>query len=80
MFPTETFRDDALAYAARLASGPPRTLAQIKAGLQIGATDALEQTFAFERVSQPALFSEPDCLSGLLAFLEKRRPEFRGTI
>ncbi len=80
VFPTETFRDDALAYAARLASGPPRTLAQIKAGLQIGATDALEQTFAFERVSQPALFSEPDCLSGLLAFLEKRRPEFRGTI
>ena len=52
--------------------------ALIKAGLQIGSTEAIDQTFAFERTSQPALFSEPDCLSGLLAFLEKRRPEFRG--
>ena len=78
IFPTPTFRADALAYAARLAAGSPHAIALIKAGLQIGSTEAIDQTFAFERISQPALFSEPDCLSGLLAFLEKRRPEFRG--
>ena len=51
--------------AMQRASRPAaHTLALIKAGLQIGANDALEQTFAFERVSQPELFSEPDCLSG----------------
>ncbi len=78
IFPTPTFRADALAYAERLAAGPPHAIALIKEGLQIGAAEALEHTFDFERISQAALFSEPDCRSGLLAFLEKRQPEFHG--
>ena len=78
VFPASTFDADVLAYAERLAAGPPHALALIKAGLQTGQTEALEQTFAFERLWQSALFSEPDCLAGLQSFLEKRRPRFGG--
>ncbi|HEY3669650.1 MAG TPA: enoyl-CoA hydratase-related protein [Acidimicrobiia bacterium] len=79
VFPTATFRADALDYATRLADGPPRALAAIKEGLRIAENDAIERVFAHERMVQPALFSEADCLAGLRAFLEKRPPEFRGS-
>jgi 2-(1,2-epoxy-1,2-dihydrophenyl)acetyl-CoA isomerase len=78
VFSEESFEGEALAYAQRLAAGPARAIARIKAGLELAATGTLEAVLAFEREVQPALFAEDDCLEGLRAFLEKRPPEFRG--
>jgi 2-(1,2-epoxy-1,2-dihydrophenyl)acetyl-CoA isomerase len=79
VFPTPTFEADSRAYAARLASAPPHALALIKQGLRLSDADTLEQVFTLERKAQLELFSEADCLEGLRAFFEKRRPAFRGS-
>lgn len=78
VFPTESFADDALGYTARLAEGPTRALAAMKAGLRAATEDALDAVLALEREAQPALFAGDDCLAGLHAFLEKRPPTFEG--
>ena len=76
VYPDAEFEREALAYATRLAAGPTRALARIKAGLELASAGTLESVLAFEREVQPALFAEDDCLEGLRAFLEKRKPAF----
>jgi 2-(1,2-epoxy-1,2-dihydrophenyl)acetyl-CoA isomerase len=78
VYPEDCFEQEALAYAARLAAGPARTLARIKAGIELAVGGTLEAVLAYEREVQPALFAEDDCLEGLRAFLEKRAPQFSG--
>jgi 2-(1,2-epoxy-1,2-dihydrophenyl)acetyl-CoA isomerase len=78
VYPDADFEREALAYAIRLAAGPSRALARIKAGLELAVDGTLESVLAFEREVQPALFAEGDCLEGLSAFLEKRTPRFSG--
>jgi 2-(1,2-epoxy-1,2-dihydrophenyl)acetyl-CoA isomerase len=78
VFPSATFADESLAYAAELAAGPPRALAAIKEGIRLATDGALDAILALERVAQPALFAGDDCLAGLHAFLAKSRPSFRG--
>jgi 2-(1,2-epoxy-1,2-dihydrophenyl)acetyl-CoA isomerase len=78
VYPEDRFEQEALAYATRLAAGPARALAKIKAGIELAAGGTLEAVLAFEREVQPALFAEDDCLEGLRAFLEKRAPRFSG--
>jgi 2-(1,2-epoxy-1,2-dihydrophenyl)acetyl-CoA isomerase len=76
VFPVESFADDALAYAGRLAAGSPDALAQIKAGIEIATNGSLEAVLAFERAVQPELFAGDNCREGMAAFLERRPPEF----
>jgi len=76
VYPAETFARDALAYARRLAEGPPGALARIKAGIALAAAGGLEDVLAFERETQPELFAGADCLEGMTAFLGRRPPEF----
>lgn len=79
VYPTGTFDDDARAYARRLAAAPPHALALIKRGVRLSEPEPLEEVLTFERQAQPQLFSEPDCLEGLRAFMEKRPPTFKGS-
>ena len=79
VFPAASFRQDALAYVRRLASGPPAALAQIKRGLALASSGTRDELAEFERRVQAALFAEPDCREGMRAFLDKRQPVFGDT-
>lgn len=76
VFPHDTFREDVLTQARRLADGPAETLAQIKQGVYIGAAGTLADALAHEEEAQSALFLSADAKEGMRAFVEKRRPSF----
>ncbi|MBT6272935.1 MAG: enoyl-CoA hydratase/isomerase family protein [Chromatiales bacterium] len=77
LFDVETFLDDSMAFASRIASGPSQALARIKEGVYLGANGTLEDVVAFERQVQTELFLTDDSREGMKAFMEKRPPRFK---
>jgi len=68
----------ALEIAQRIAKGPARAHRAIKAALNAGIDMPLDEALAMERASFQALFDTADQSEGMGAFLEKRKPDFRG--
>jgi enoyl-CoA hydratase len=64
--------------ADKLASRAPVAVRLAKAALNLSARVPLDSGLAFEVLSQTVLFETKDKKEGIAAFLEKRRPEFRG--
>lgn len=78
LIPEDDFDDEVMAYASRLAEGP--TLAQGMAKLSInkGTEASLAEGLAIERSHQNFLFKSDDAAEGVNAFVNKRKPEFKG--
>jgi enoyl-CoA hydratase/carnithine racemase len=80
IFDAETFWDDVMDYARQFT--PPRkaskAVGRIKrcvcSGLEVPFTEGL----AIEREMQQQLFESQDAKEGLAAYVEKRKPEFKG--
>lgn len=70
--------DEAMALAARLAKGPPLALASIKHAARASLGGDLDAALEREKVGQMRLLSSADALEGVLAFLQKRDPKFKG--
>ncbi|HUN72839.1 MAG TPA: enoyl-CoA hydratase-related protein [Steroidobacteraceae bacterium] len=68
----------ALNVAARIAALPPLAVAAIKDAVLRGADLPLDAALRLEAQSFQALFASEDRAEGMRAFLEKRKPEFRG--
>jgi 2-(1,2-epoxy-1,2-dihydrophenyl)acetyl-CoA isomerase len=64
--------------AERLAAQPAIALAKIKAGLNYGYVTDLASALEFEAVNQADCFRSEDFIEGVRAFLEKRKPIFKG--
>lgn len=68
----------ALEIARRIAALPPLAVAAIKEAVLVGADLPLEAALSLESQSFQKLFATEDRTEGMRAFLEKRKPDFKG--
>lgn len=59
-------------------SGAAMAAGRIKRAVQSGMEMSIEQGLAFERELQAELFASTDAREGLNAYVEKRKPQFKG--
>ena len=78
VFPKETFAEEVQRYASTLAHGPARAVSLIKRSVIEGIEMPLTAGLALERELQNRLFVTEDAKEGLTAFVEKRKPTFKG--
>jgi enoyl-CoA hydratase/carnithine racemase len=76
--PRDTLIDEALALADKLAKGPPLALAAIKHAARTALSGDVDGALQREKVGQMRLLSSDDALEGMLSFLQKRDPKFKG--
>ena len=69
---------EAQAIARRLAAGPTRGLGLTKRAIQAAAANSLDAQLDLERDLQREAGRTADYAEGVIAFLEKRKPEFPG--
>ena len=65
-------------WAARLASGPPLALSMTKAMLNASANLSMAEAVEREAVAQSLNFTTEDTAEAMIAFVQKRSPEFKG--
>ena len=70
--------DAALRVAKTIAGLPPLAVMQIKEAVLAGQDASVDAALLIERKAFQLLFSTVDQKEGMRAFLEKRKPEFRG--
>lgn len=68
----------ALTMAGRIAKAPPIAVRQIKEVVANGADASLESALWLERKAFELLFDTEDQKEGMAAFLEKRKPDYKG--
>jgi len=76
--PGERLEDETVRLAARLAEGPTAVYARTKALLDGSLNATLESQLQREAEAFAQSASEPDFHEGLAAFVEKRKPQFKG--
>ena len=74
----ERLVEDTRDMAAGFAAAPTRGLAAIKRALHAAADNSLEEQLSLEADLQRSAGLTADYREGVLAFLEKRKPDFRG--
>lgn len=77
-FPPDSLSDDTTALALRLAAGAPLAAAAAKRLIRSMDGASYADAITAEGVEQSALALTEDAQEGIQAFLQKRRPEFRG--
>ncbi len=74
----ERLMERCLEIAKTIASKPPLAIKVVKKAINATRTMGLEDGLRYEVALASLLFSTEDAKEGLRAFLEKRRPEFKG--
>jgi 2-(1,2-epoxy-1,2-dihydrophenyl)acetyl-CoA isomerase len=76
--PLEEFEDATRALAQRLAKGPTRAYALIKKLIYVSAESDLQASLRLEGELQDLAFETEDHQNAVIAFLQKRPPEYKG--
>jgi 2-(1,2-epoxy-1,2-dihydrophenyl)acetyl-CoA isomerase len=76
VFPQDSFREDALAYAAGFANGPTNALGRMKKNLNQGMQQSLRDSLVLEAEHLVACMGDPEAKEAIVAFMEKRAPSF----
>lgn len=76
--PSAEFESAVAAFARRLASGPTRAYALIKQQIYAAADSDLASALRLEGELQDMAFETQDHQAAVLAFLQKRKPEYTG--
>ena len=77
-FPAENFDDEVLKIATTLANMPTKALGLIKKLMNQSVTNNLDQQLQLESDLQIEASSTNDYNEGVTAFVEKRKPVFKG--
>lgn len=78
VLPDADYADGLGKIVRRLASGPPLAFAATKKAINAATLGDLGQAHAREHHGQPVLLRSADATEGMRAFIEKRKPDFRG--
>ena len=78
VFAQEEFDAGVRQFAERVARNPPGALALSKLTVYHGLEQTLGELLDLEALAQTVLSKSDDALEGVQAFVEKRRPRFRG--
>jgi enoyl-CoA hydratase len=78
VWPKESFAQELKTYTNALAHGPARAVSLIKRSVMEGVEMPLTAGLALERELQNRLFVTDDAKEGISAFIEKRKPSFKG--
>jgi enoyl-CoA hydratase len=78
LVPDDEVLDRAIALGKKISYLPPLAVRQIKEVLLAGQDASLETALMLERKSFQLLFASEDQKEGMRAFLEKRRPTYKG--
>ena len=76
--PAADLMDEVAKLATQLASGPTRTYGGVKKLMHMSSVDSLESQMELETRTLAEMAASPDAREGIRAFIEKRKPEFRG--
>ncbi len=76
--PVELLMEEAKGVAKKIAAKPPLAVKAAKEAILKAANLALDEGLEFERKSFWLLFASEDRSEGMKAFLEKRKPQFKG--
>ena len=76
VFPKATFRDEAQAYAARLANGPVNTFSRMKKNLNSALDQELNDSLLLEANHLIESMDDSESKEAIAAFMEKRKPNF----
>jgi enoyl-CoA hydratase/carnithine racemase len=76
--PSAKLLEQAMALAEELASKPPLTLAAALAAIHRGMDASIDDGLAIEEAAFARIAPTSDAREGVAAFLEKRRPAFKG--
>ena len=70
--------DEAMALATRLSEGPTVSYSTMKANIQTALDGTLSQVLLAEAEGQRVAGASADAMEGGMAFLQKRKAEFKG--
>ena len=76
--PDDQLPEAAGEWAARLADGPSLAIGAIKVGLRRALHGTLRDTLYWEAMMLPLIVQTADASEGLMAFFQKRDPDFKG--
>ncbi|HVY49098.1 MAG TPA: enoyl-CoA hydratase-related protein [Minicystis sp.] len=71
-------RGAALEIAHQLAKGPPIAYAEIKRAVRAGLGGTIDDALANEKAGQMRCLKSNDCMEGVMAWMQKREPNFTG--